>query len=84
MVHVLYVQRDKEELKEAVALLTAQQTSLEIIVNMCCFDGEYCGHKKSLTIGTLHHHVTSTVLEMILCSKYTEMSFLSVCVSKIP
>lgn len=30
--------RDKPELKEAVALLTAQQTSLEIIVNMCCSD----------------------------------------------
>uniref|UniRef100_A0A8C3G835 HEAT repeat containing 3 n=1 Tax=Cyclopterus lumpus TaxID=8103 RepID=A0A8C3G835_CYCLU len=30
--------RDKEELKEATALLTAQQTSLEIIVNMCCSD----------------------------------------------
>ncbi|CAF92497.1 unnamed protein product, partial [Tetraodon nigroviridis] len=28
-----------EELREAVALLTAQQTSLEIIVNMCCSDG---------------------------------------------
>uniref|UniRef100_G3PWV6 HEAT repeat containing 3 n=1 Tax=Gasterosteus aculeatus aculeatus TaxID=481459 RepID=G3PWV6_GASAC len=30
--------RDKEELKEATALLTAQQMSLEIIVNMCCSD----------------------------------------------
>ncbi|XP_053721738.1 HEAT repeat-containing protein 3 [Synchiropus splendidus] len=30
--------KGKEELKEAVALLTAQQTSLEIIVNMCCSD----------------------------------------------
>ncbi|XP_042338612.1 HEAT repeat-containing protein 3 [Plectropomus leopardus] len=30
--------RDKEELREASALLTAQQTSLEIIVNMCCSD----------------------------------------------
>ncbi|XP_075934000.1 HEAT repeat-containing protein 3 [Anarhichas minor] len=30
--------RDQEELKEATALLTAQQTSLEIIVNMCCSD----------------------------------------------
>ncbi|KAM7423723.1 hypothetical protein PAMA_000203 [Pampus argenteus] len=30
--------RGKEELREAVALLTAQQTSLEIIVNMCCSD----------------------------------------------
>uniref|UniRef100_A0A8C9ZEU2 HEAT repeat containing 3 n=1 Tax=Sander lucioperca TaxID=283035 RepID=A0A8C9ZEU2_SANLU len=30
--------RDKEELREATALLTAQQTSLEIIVNMCCSD----------------------------------------------
>ncbi|XP_068169237.1 HEAT repeat-containing protein 3 [Antennarius striatus] len=29
---------EKEELREAVALLTAQQTSLEIIVNMCCSD----------------------------------------------
>ncbi|XP_036399770.1 HEAT repeat-containing protein 3 [Megalops cyprinoides] len=28
----------KEELREAVALLAAQQTSLEIIVNMCCSD----------------------------------------------
>uniref|UniRef100_A0A674B883 HEAT repeat containing 3 n=1 Tax=Salmo trutta TaxID=8032 RepID=A0A674B883_SALTR len=28
----------KEELREATALLTAQQTSLEIIVNMCCSD----------------------------------------------
>lgn len=28
--------RGKEELREAMALLTAQQTSLEIIVNMCC------------------------------------------------
>uniref|UniRef100_A0A673XYD5 HEAT repeat containing 3 n=1 Tax=Salmo trutta TaxID=8032 RepID=A0A673XYD5_SALTR len=27
-----------EELREATALLTAQQTSLEIIVNMCCSD----------------------------------------------
>ncbi|KAL1007468.1 hypothetical protein UPYG_G00087210 [Umbra pygmaea] len=32
------VPRDKEELREATALLTAQQTSLEIIVNMCCSD----------------------------------------------
>ncbi|CAG5852310.1 unnamed protein product [Menidia menidia] len=30
--------RGKEELREATALLTAQQTSLEIIVNMCCCD----------------------------------------------
>ncbi|XP_031704657.1 HEAT repeat-containing protein 3 [Anarrhichthys ocellatus] len=30
--------RDQEELKEATALLTAQQTSLEIIVNLCCSD----------------------------------------------
>lgn len=30
--------RGKEELREATALLTAQQTSLEIIVNMCCSD----------------------------------------------
>ncbi|XP_029284580.1 HEAT repeat-containing protein 3 [Cottoperca gobio] len=30
--------RDKEALREATALLTAQQTSLEIIVNMCCSD----------------------------------------------
>ncbi|XP_042273509.1 HEAT repeat-containing protein 3 [Thunnus maccoyii] len=30
--------RGKEELREAMALLTAQQTSLEIIVNMCCSD----------------------------------------------
>lgn len=37
------VQRGKEELREAVALLTAQQTSLEIIVNMCCCDGECRG-----------------------------------------
>ncbi|XP_056881709.1 HEAT repeat-containing protein 3 [Takifugu flavidus] len=29
---------DKEELGEATALLMAQQTSLEIIVNMCCSD----------------------------------------------
>ncbi|KAK7913501.1 hypothetical protein WMY93_013712 [Mugilogobius chulae] len=28
----------REELREAIALLTAQQTSLEIIVNMCCSD----------------------------------------------
>lgn len=39
-----FVQRGKEELREATALLTAQQTSLEIIVNMCCSDGECCGH----------------------------------------
>uniref|UniRef100_A0A8C5DI52 SYO1-like TPR repeats domain-containing protein n=1 Tax=Gouania willdenowi TaxID=441366 RepID=A0A8C5DI52_GOUWI len=30
--------RGKEELREATALLTAQQTSFEIIVNMCCSD----------------------------------------------
>ncbi|XP_058485168.1 HEAT repeat-containing protein 3 [Solea solea] len=30
--------RCREELREATALLTAQQTSLEIIVNMCCSD----------------------------------------------
>ncbi|KAK5873627.1 hypothetical protein PBY51_018652 [Eleginops maclovinus] len=30
--------RHQEELREATALLTAQQTSLEIIVNMCCSD----------------------------------------------
>ncbi|XP_033845317.1 HEAT repeat-containing protein 3 [Periophthalmus magnuspinnatus] len=30
--------RVREELREATALLTAQQTSLEIIVNMCCSD----------------------------------------------
>ncbi|XP_069037404.1 HEAT repeat-containing protein 3 [Lepisosteus oculatus] len=29
---------EHEELKEATALLSAQQTSLEIIVNMCCSD----------------------------------------------
>ncbi|KAK3510297.1 hypothetical protein QTP70_033740 [Hemibagrus guttatus] len=33
-----FLPRDKPELREAVALLTAQQTSLEIIVNMCCSD----------------------------------------------
>jgi len=32
-----------EELRAAVALLEAQQTSLEIIVNMCCSDGERGG-----------------------------------------
>uniref|UniRef100_A0A4W5KGH7 HEAT repeat containing 3 n=1 Tax=Hucho hucho TaxID=62062 RepID=A0A4W5KGH7_9TELE len=37
--------RGKEELREATALLTAQQTSLEIIVNMCCSDGECCGQQ---------------------------------------
>lgn len=41
---LVFVQRGKEELREATALLTAQQTSLEIIVNMCCSDGECCGH----------------------------------------
>lgn len=30
--------RGREELREAMALLGAQQTSLEIIVNMCCSD----------------------------------------------
>ncbi|XP_055010941.1 HEAT repeat-containing protein 3 isoform X2 [Boleophthalmus pectinirostris] len=30
--------KDRAELREATALLTAQQTSLEIIVNMCCSD----------------------------------------------
>ncbi|CAL8360489.1 unnamed protein product [Gadus morhua 'NCC'] len=30
--------KDKGELRDAVALLSAQQTSLEIIVNMCCSD----------------------------------------------
>ncbi|XP_051920378.1 HEAT repeat-containing protein 3 [Hippocampus zosterae] len=30
--------RELEELREAAALLTAQQTSLEILVNMCCSD----------------------------------------------
>ncbi|XP_004067491.1 HEAT repeat-containing protein 3 isoform X1 [Oryzias latipes] len=30
--------KGKKELREATALLTAQQTSLEIIVNMCCSD----------------------------------------------
>ncbi|KAF3832315.1 hypothetical protein F7725_025980 [Dissostichus mawsoni] len=30
--------RQQAELREATALLTAQQTSLEIIVNMCCSD----------------------------------------------
>uniref|UniRef100_A0A672ZKR3 SYO1-like TPR repeats domain-containing protein n=1 Tax=Sphaeramia orbicularis TaxID=375764 RepID=A0A672ZKR3_9TELE len=33
-----FLPRGKEELREATALLTAQQTSLEIIVNMCCSD----------------------------------------------
>jgi len=32
--------RDRLELREAKALMSAQQTSLEIIVNMCCSDGE--------------------------------------------
>ncbi|TRY90878.1 hypothetical protein DNTS_021954 [Danionella cerebrum] len=32
--------RDRVELREARALLSAQQTSLEIIVNMCCSDDE--------------------------------------------
>ena len=34
------VQQGKEELREATALLLSQQTSLEVIVNMCCSDGE--------------------------------------------
>ncbi|NXR99135.1 HEAT3 protein, partial [Oxylabes madagascariensis] len=33
------VPSDKWELKEVTALLTAQQTALEIIVNMCCSEG---------------------------------------------
>ncbi|XP_066509996.1 HEAT repeat-containing protein 3-like [Hoplias malabaricus] len=33
-----FLPRDRLELREAIALLTAQQTSLEIIVNMCCSD----------------------------------------------
>ncbi|XP_056134704.1 HEAT repeat-containing protein 3 [Lampris incognitus] len=32
--------RGKEELRDATALLTAQQTSLEIIVNLCCSDDQ--------------------------------------------
>ncbi|KAF5904417.1 HEAT repeat-containing protein 3, partial [Clarias magur] len=36
--YAAFLPRDKPELREAVALLTAQQTSLEIIVNMCCSD----------------------------------------------
>lgn len=28
-----------KELRETIALLTAQQTALEIIVNMCCSEG---------------------------------------------
>ena len=42
---LFFLQRGKEELREATALLTAQQTSLEIIVNMCCSDGECCGQQ---------------------------------------
>uniref|UniRef100_A0AAR2L4X7 SYO1-like TPR repeats domain-containing protein n=1 Tax=Pygocentrus nattereri TaxID=42514 RepID=A0AAR2L4X7_PYGNA len=33
-----FMPRNRLELREAIALLTAQQTSLEIIVNMCCSD----------------------------------------------
>ncbi|XP_062845965.1 HEAT repeat-containing protein 3 [Trichomycterus rosablanca] len=33
-----FLPRDKQELQEAVELLTAQRTSLEIVVNMCCSD----------------------------------------------
>uniref|UniRef100_A0A4W4DV24 SYO1-like TPR repeats domain-containing protein n=1 Tax=Electrophorus electricus TaxID=8005 RepID=A0A4W4DV24_ELEEL len=33
-----FLPRDRLELRGALALLTAQQTSLEIIVNMCCSD----------------------------------------------
>ncbi|XP_030621618.1 HEAT repeat-containing protein 3 [Chanos chanos] len=33
-----FLPRGRQELREATALLTAQQTSLEIIVNMCCSD----------------------------------------------
>ncbi|XP_077567848.1 HEAT repeat-containing protein 3 [Stigmatopora nigra] len=33
-----FLPREMEELREATALLTAQQTSLEILVNMCCSD----------------------------------------------
>jgi len=39
-VYVVVLKRDRLELREAKALMSAQQTSLEIIVNMCCSDGE--------------------------------------------
>lgn len=52
---LVFVQRGKEELREATALLTAQQTSLEIIVNMCCSDGECCGHGQQCWPRALSH-----------------------------
>lgn len=35
----LFLKPTNKELREATALLTAQQTALELIVNMCCSEG---------------------------------------------
>uniref|UniRef100_A0AAX7UNQ3 SYO1-like TPR repeats domain-containing protein n=1 Tax=Astatotilapia calliptera TaxID=8154 RepID=A0AAX7UNQ3_ASTCA len=54
--------RGKEELREATALLTAQQTSLEIIVNMCCSDGEWLNGLRCLC-SFIENSLSHTVLK---------------------
>lgn len=68
---LVFVQRGKEELRKATALLTAQQTSLEIIVNMCCSDGECCGHGQQCSPQALF-------ISIISCDMTTQYLCLSI------
>lgn len=84
---LVFVQRGKEELREATALLTAQQTSLEIIVNMCCSDGECCGHghqcwPRALCIKIISCDIATRIGKAIVAKKTSEcpvMPFVVVC-----
>ena len=72
-----FIQRDMGKLRDAVALLAAQQTSLEIIVNMCCSDGE-CGGRwgPPVTPGL------SAFVWVYLCACVCVCLCLSLCVSR--
>lgn len=79
---LFFLQRGKEELREATALLTAQQTSLEIIVNMCCSDGECCGQqclgsRAVLTWGALFSLLFDTAVWCMFIDKRTAFLLLS-------
>ncbi|NXR89895.1 HEAT3 protein, partial [Hypocryptadius cinnamomeus] len=59
---------DKWELKEVTALLTAQQTALEIIVNMCC--SEEC----SPLMGTWARSQETSAVHLFMENSYNEGS----------
>lgn len=59
----VFFQPTNRELREAQALLVAQQTALEMIVNMCCSEGSY----RPLSPGRGCSHEACSLPVCVLC-----------------